>query len=40
VLRVARTLADLAASERVKRLHLAEALSYRRIAFGWNAISK
>ena len=40
VLRVARTLADLAASETVKRIHLAEALSYRRIAFGWDAISR
>ncbi|MGH6975501.1 MAG: YifB family Mg chelatase-like AAA ATPase, partial [Stellaceae bacterium] len=34
VLRVARTLADLDASDAVRRLHLAEALSYRRIAFG------
>ncbi|HLW26894.1 MAG TPA: YifB family Mg chelatase-like AAA ATPase [Kiloniellales bacterium] len=31
VLRVARTLADLASEERVTRLHLAEALSYRRL---------
>ncbi|MXO73436.1 YifB family Mg chelatase-like AAA ATPase [Alteraurantiacibacter buctensis] len=30
VLRVARTIADLAGSEGVKRLHVAEALSYRR----------
>ncbi|HUC63415.1 MAG TPA: YifB family Mg chelatase-like AAA ATPase [Alphaproteobacteria bacterium] len=34
VLRVARTLADLDASEGVRRLHIAEALSYRRIALG------
>jgi len=34
VLRVARTLADLDASEGVHRLHVAEALSYRRIAPG------
>ncbi|HEX2581061.1 MAG TPA: YifB family Mg chelatase-like AAA ATPase [Dongiaceae bacterium] len=34
VLRVARTLADLEGSERVHRLHLAEALTYRRIAPG------
>jgi magnesium chelatase family protein len=32
VLRVARTLADLEASEGVRRVHVAEALSYRRIA--------
>jgi magnesium chelatase family protein len=34
VLRVARTLADLAGSAPVTRLHVAEALSYRRIAPG------
>lgn len=34
VLRVARTLADLDAAERVGRLHLAEALSYRALADG------
>ena len=34
VLRVARTLADLDTSETVRRIHIAEALSYRRIAPG------
>jgi len=34
VLRVARTLADLDGSESIRRLHVAEALSYRRIALG------
>jgi magnesium chelatase family protein len=32
VLRVARTLADLDGTERVSRVHLAEALSYRMLA--------
>ena len=32
VLRVARTLADLDGAERVGRVHLAEALSYRALA--------
>ncbi|MDD9930215.1 MAG: ATP-binding protein, partial [Rhodospirillaceae bacterium] len=31
VLRVARTLADMAAEPDVRRLHVAEALSYRRV---------
>jgi magnesium chelatase family protein len=31
VLRVARTLADLDGSDTIKRLHIAEALSYRRM---------
>ncbi|CAA7622864.1 Competence protein ComM [Magnetospirillum sp. LM-5] len=34
VLRVARTLADLDGSETVRRLHIAEALSYRRVMPG------
>ena len=33
-LRVARTLADLDGSPSVRRIHIAEALSYRRIALG------
>ena len=33
VLRVARTLADLDGAAGVRRLHVAEALSYRRMAF-------
>jgi magnesium chelatase family protein len=32
VLRVARTLADLDGTEKITRLHLAEALSYRALA--------
>ncbi len=34
VLRVARTLADLEGSDAVRRIHVAEALSYRRIVLG------
>jgi magnesium chelatase family protein len=34
VLRVARTLADLAGDETVRRIHVAEALSYRRVVPG------
>ena len=37
VLRVARTLADLEASDAVRRVHVAEALSYRRIVPGRQA---
>lgn len=34
VLKVARTLADLAGSDAIGRIHIAEALSYRRIGLG------
>ncbi len=37
VLRVARTLADLDAEDTVRRLHVAEALSYRRVVPGRQA---
>jgi len=40
VLRVARTLADLEASEGVRRLHIAEALSYRRILSGGDVLRR
>jgi magnesium chelatase family protein len=39
VLRVARTLADLDGSASVKRIHIAEALSYRRMVPGRNALT-
>ncbi|GLQ20631.1 YifB family Mg chelatase-like AAA ATPase [Algimonas porphyrae] len=38
-LRVARTLADLAGSERVHRLHIAEALSHRRAPSGGGTVA-
>ncbi|MCH7957765.1 MAG: YifB family Mg chelatase-like AAA ATPase [Proteobacteria bacterium] len=38
VLRVARTLADLEAGEGVKRIHIAEALSFRRVVPGRRAV--
>ncbi|HZB93604.1 MAG TPA: YifB family Mg chelatase-like AAA ATPase [Stellaceae bacterium] len=40
VLRVARTLADLEASAGVRRLHVAEALSYRRILLGGDLVGR
>jgi predicted ATPase with chaperone activity len=39
VLRVARTLADMDLSDGVTRLHVAEALSFRRLAPGRGAVS-
>ncbi|HSV28662.1 MAG TPA: ATP-binding protein, partial [Candidatus Omnitrophota bacterium] len=38
VLRVARTLADLDGSGGVRRIHVAEALSYRRLMPGRSAL--
>ena len=40
VLRVARTLADLDTSDAVRRLHVAEALSYRRILLGGDVLGR
>ncbi len=40
VLRVARTLADLEASDSVRRIHVAEALSYRRILLGGDVVGR
>ena len=38
VLRVARTLADMEAGEGVRRIHIAEALSFRRVVPGRRAV--
>lgn len=40
VLKVARTLADLENTEQISRLHIAEALSYRRIVPGRDTIDR
>ena len=34
ILRVARTLADMEGADDIKRMHIAEALSFRRVAPG------
>ncbi|MDA0997127.1 MAG: YifB family Mg chelatase-like AAA ATPase, partial [Proteobacteria bacterium] len=38
VMRVARTLADLDGADQVRRIHIAEAVSYRRVTFGAGAM--
>ena len=40
VLRVARTLADLEASATPRRIHIAEALSYRRLMLGGDLLAR
>ena len=40
VLRVARTLADLEAADHVRRIHVAEALGYRRILIGGDMVGR
>jgi len=40
MLRVARRLADLEASDTVRRLHIAEALRYRRLLLGADVLGR